>query len=74
MLFHAMERARVENVAQVVAVGDTPLNLQAGTSAGLRSVVEVLTGVGTADQLSAELHTHIVPSVADIPALLASSF
>jgi phosphonatase-like hydrolase len=74
MLFHAMEGARVENVAQVVAVGDTPLDLQAGTNAGLRGVVGVLTGVGTADQLSAEPHTHIVPSVADIPALLASSF
>ncbi len=74
MLFHAMEVARVENVAQVMAVGDTPLDLQAGTNAGLRGVVGVLTGVGTADQLSANPHTHIVPSVADIPALLASSF
>jgi phosphonatase-like hydrolase len=74
MLFHAMEAARVENVAQVVAVGDTPLDLQAGTNAGVRGVVGVLTGAGTADQLNAEPHTHIVSSVADIPALLASSF
>lgn len=74
MLFHAMEAARVENVAQVIAVGDTPLDLQAGTNAGLRGVVGVLTGAGTADRLSSEPHTHIVPSVADIPALLASKF
>jgi len=74
MLFHAMEGARVENVAQVVAVGDTPLDLQAGTNAGLRGVVGVLTGAGAADQLDAEPHTHIVPSIADIPALLSSSF
>lgn len=74
MLFHAMEALRVENVAQVVAVGDTPLDMQAGTNAGLRGVVGVLTGVATADQLSAVPHTHIVRSVADIPALLASDF
>jgi phosphonatase-like hydrolase len=74
MLFHAMEAARVENVAQVVAIGDTPVDLQAGTNAGLRGVVGVLTGAGTADQLNAEPHTHIVSSVADIPALVASSF
>jgi phosphonatase-like hydrolase len=72
MLFHAMEAARVDNVAQVVAVGDTPLDLQAGTNAGLRGVVGVLTGAGTADQLRAEPHTHIVKSVAELPELLAS--
>jgi phosphonatase-like hydrolase len=72
MLFHAMEKSGVSNVAQVVAVGDTPLDLQAGTNAGLRGVVGVLTGAGTADQLNAEPHTHIVKSVADIPDLLAS--
>jgi phosphonatase-like hydrolase len=74
MLFHAMETSRVDKVAQVVAVGDTPLDLQAGTNAGLRGVVGVLTGAGTADQLGAEPHTHIVQSVADLPDLLASSF
>ena len=74
MLFHAMEAASVENVAQVVAVGDTPLDMQAGSNAALRGVVGVLTGVGTADQLRATPHTHIVRSVTDLPALLASSF
>jgi phosphonatase-like hydrolase len=74
MLFHAMEAVRVQNVAQVVAVGDTPLDMQAGTNAGLRGVVGVLTGAATADQLSAEPHTQIVRSVADIPDLIASKF
>ena len=39
MLFHAMEAARVLNVAEVMAVGDTPLDLQAGSNAGVRAVV-----------------------------------
>ncbi len=72
MIFHAMETARVSNVAEVVAVGDTPLDLQAGTNAGLRAVVGVLTGAATAENLRKEPHTHILPSVAHLPALLAS--
>lgn len=70
MLFHAMEAARVDSVAQVMAVGDTPLDLQAGSNAGLRAVVGVLTGAGKAEALSREPHTHIVPSVTGIPGLL----
>jgi phosphonatase-like hydrolase len=72
MLFHAMEAARVNNVAEVVAVGDTPLDLQAGTNAGLRGVIGVLSGASTAEALRREPHTHILPSVAGLPALLAS--
>jgi phosphonatase-like hydrolase len=72
MLFHAMEGARVDNVAEVMAVGDTPLDLQAGTNAGLRAVVGVLSGASTGEILRREPHTHILPSVAHLPTLLAS--
>ncbi|MEO8127565.1 MAG: HAD hydrolase-like protein [Bryobacteraceae bacterium] len=72
MLFHAMEAAQVNNVAEVMAVGDTPLDLQAGTNGGLRAVVGVLSGAGTAENLRREPHTHILPSVAQLPALLAT--
>ena len=72
MLFHAMEAAGVDNVAEVMAVGDTPLDLQAGTNAGLRAVVGVLSGAATAEALRREPHTHILPSVASLPALLQS--
>jgi phosphonatase-like hydrolase len=72
MLFHAMEAAQVNSVAEVMAVGDTPLDLKAGANAGLRAVVGVLSGVSTAENLRREPHTHIVPSVANLPALLAS--
>jgi len=72
MLFHAMESARVDSVTEVVAVGDTPLDLQAGTNAGLRGVVGVLSGASTAEYLRREPHTHILPSVSNLPALLRS--
>jgi phosphonatase-like hydrolase len=67
MIFHAMEAARVNNVAEVVAVGDTPLDLQAGSRAGLRGVIGVLSGNGTRERLRIEPHTQILGSVADLP-------
>jgi phosphonatase-like hydrolase len=70
MLFHAMEAAHVNSVAEVMAVGDTPLDLQAAGNAGLRGMVGVLSGAGTPEQLRREPHTQIIPSVADLPALL----
>lgn len=70
MLFHAMETAGVTNVAEVIAVGDTPLDLQAASNAGVKGMVGVLSGVGTREQLSREPHTDIIQSVADLPALL----
>ena len=70
MLFHAMEIARVNSVAEVMAVGDTPLDLQAASNAGLHGMVGVLSGAGTAEQLRREPHTQILPSVASLPALL----
>jgi phosphonatase-like hydrolase len=72
MLFHAMETARVNSVAEVIAVGDTPLDLQAGTNAGLRAVVGVFSGASSEANLRREPHTHILPNVAGLPALLAS--
>ena len=74
MLFHAIEAARVDSVAQVIAVGDTPLDLQAGTNGGMRGVVGVLSGVGTRKTMEPEPHTDLIDSVAALPALLHSKY
>lgn len=74
MLFHAMEAARVGSVSQVIAVGDTPLDLQAGTNGGMRGVVGVLSGVGTRKTMEPEPHTDLIDSVAALPALLHSKY
>ena len=74
MIFHAMERAGIEDVRQVVNVGDTPLDLQAGTNAGVRGVVGVLTGSHGEHRLQREPHTHLVPSIAELPSLIAHAF
>ena len=70
MLLHAMEMAQVDSVAAVMAVGDTPLDLQAANNGGLRGMVGVLSGAGTEEQLRREPHTHLLASVASLPALL----
>lgn len=74
MIFRAMEAAGIADVREVVNVGDTPLDLQAGNNAGVRGVVGVLTGAHSRDRLEREPHTHILPSVAELPALLEQAF
>lgn len=74
MIFRAMEGTGVSSVSEVINVGDTPLDLQAGTNAGVAGVVGVLTGLHNEDRLRREPHTHIISSVADLPALLQKDF
>jgi phosphonatase-like hydrolase len=74
MIFRAMKAANVSDVNAVVNVGDTPLDLQAGTNAGVRGVVGVLTGAHSEARLRREPHTHIVANVAELPFLLVSDF
>jgi phosphonatase-like hydrolase len=67
MIFRAMEAAGVTSVREVINVGDTPLDLQAGTNAGVRDVIGVLTGLHTLERLQREPHTVLLPSVAKLP-------
>ena len=67
MIFRAMEAAGSTSVREVINVGDTPLDLQAGTNAGVREVVGVLTGLHGKDRLQREPHTALLDSVADLP-------
>jgi len=74
MIFLAMQRTSVASAARVLVAGDTPLDLRAGTNAGAAGVVGVLTGTHGVETLGAVRHTHIVPSVASLPRLIASEF
>ena len=74
MLFRAMEAAHVDRVSEVVAVGDTPLDLQAASNAGVRGIIGVSSGAATAERLAREPHTHLLPSVAALPELLREQF
>jgi len=74
MIFRAMEATGVQNVKEVVNVGDTPLDLQSGSNAGLAGVVGVLSGTHDRESLRGQPHTHIINSIADLPDLIANAF
>jgi phosphonatase-like hydrolase len=71
MIFKAMELTGTRDVGRVLTAGDTVRDLEAGTNAGAACVVGVLSGSQTAAELGAVRHTHLLKSVAEIPALLA---
>jgi phosphonatase-like hydrolase len=64
-----MERFGVTDPARIAKVGDTPSDLEQGTSAGCGWVIGVTQGSHTAEQLAPYPHTHLIPSVAGLPAL-----
>lgn len=70
LIFHGMETVGVQSVSEVLAAGDTPNDLRAGTNAGARYVAGVLTGAHDAASLRREPHTHILTSAATIPEVL----
>jgi len=74
MIFRAMEACGVQNVKEVINVGDTPLDLRSGSNAGLAGVIGVLTGAHNRGDLQPEPHTHIINSIAELPDLITSSF
>ena len=70
MILTAVLRLEVEAVDQVAVAGDTVSDLVAGTRAGSGFVAGVLTGAQGRDRLATAPHTHILDSVADLPAVL----
>jgi phosphonatase-like hydrolase len=74
MIFRAMEALDVMYVRRVIKVGDTVMDLLAGVHAGVRGVVGVLSGSQGIEHLGRVEHTHIIPSVAELPALIDSAF
>src|ERR1700730_14849399 len=74
MIFHAMEATGIDNVRQVLNVGDTPLDIQAGTRSGVIGVIGVLSGIHKEARLLQEYPSHLIPSVADIPSLIEAHY
>ncbi|MGW2650652.1 phosphonatase-like hydrolase [Streptomyces sp. NPDC001393] len=70
MIFTAMARLGVTDVRRVLVAGDTPRDLEAGANSGAAYVVGVLSGASDATELGEQRHTHLLQSVAALPALL----
>jgi phosphonatase-like hydrolase len=74
MILKAMKQAGVSDPARLMNVGDTPLDLQAGTKARARAVVGVLTGKHPRERLEREPHTELLESVVVLPGLLTCKY
>ena len=69
LIFQAMQKTLVHPVARVAAIGDTTLDLQAGANAGAGWVIGVLSGAHDLATLGRTPHTHLLPSIAEVPLL-----
>ena len=69
MIYALMNRFDIADPARVAKVGDTPSDLQEGTAANCGWVIGVTEGTHTIEQLTPYPHTHLIPSVAALPAL-----
>lgn len=65
-----MTAVGVSDTQRVASVGDTILDLQAGAAAAVRYNIGVLSGAHGRAQLEREPHTHLIASIAELPAVL----
>ena len=70
LIFRAMEMTGTHSVHDVMNVGDTSVDLQAGNNAGVRWNVGVLSGAHDRDRLTRVPHTGILGSVVEVMTLL----
>lgn len=73
MILEAMRRTGISDPARIMVVGDTVLDLKAGSAAGAGWVIGVTSGAHDRSRLSQAPHTHLLASVAEIPGLLCRS-
>ncbi|KQO63536.1 phosphonatase-like hydrolase [Curtobacterium sp. Leaf261] len=69
MIHRAMERTGVVDVREVLAAGDTLVDIRAARNAGVVAV-GVCTGALSREDLETEPHDHVLDGVRDVPALL----
>jgi len=74
MIFYAMTQLDIQSVHEVIKIGDTPADMLEGHNAGCRGVVGVLSGTRPVEAWGKYRHTHVIPSVADLPELISSEF
>ena len=74
MIYYAMTQLNIQSVHEVIKVGDTPADMLEGHNAGCRGVVGVLSGPRPVEAFGKYWHTHIIPSVADLPDLIRNEF
>lgn len=71
MIRRLMDQLAIADPRSVAKVGDTPVDLEEGNQAGCGWVIGVVGGTHTRAQLARFPHTHLIASVADLPAVFS---
>lgn len=74
MIFHAMKELNIQSVRSVIKIGDTPADMLEGYNAGCSGIIGVLTGMLNVSEWGKYFHTHIIPSVKELPELIQREF
>jgi len=74
LIHRAMYALGVQSVHEVIKIGDTPADLLSGFNAGCIGNIGVLSGANDIDILKKYPHTHIIPSVSELPDLVINQF
>ena len=74
MIYHAMSELDVQNVNEVLKIGDTPADMLEGYNAGCRGIIGVLSGPRPVEAWGRYRHTHVIASVKDLPQLIEDEF
>jgi len=72
LILGAMDRLGVPDPDAVVVVGDTTSDLEAGTKAGARAVVGVLSGAHDEATLATAPYTYLIDSIKDLMGVLTA--
>jgi phosphonatase-like hydrolase len=70
MIQHLMRQFGIADARQVAKIGDTPADLQEGANAGCSVNVGVTAGSHTREQLEVHPHSHLIGTIAELPAIL----
>jgi phosphoglycolate phosphatase len=73
MILLAMDRLGVPDAGAVAVVGDTTSDLEAGTNAGARAVIGVLSGAHDRKTLATAPHTDLIDDVTGLMEVLTNS-
>lgn len=74
LIHKAMFKLGIQNIHEVVKIGDTPADLLSGYNAGCKGNVGVLSGANNFATLSRYPHTHIIADVSYLPDLIVKEF
>lgn len=67
-----MEYLNVQNVRNVIKIGDTPADMLEGFNAGCKAVIGVTQGSTPIEVWGKYYHTHVLDTVKELPALIES--